>query len=141
MKRLLPTLTILVLAGCSSGVIGGDESTLAPLPTTGVPVIDTIPSENIQYTEEQSAFFDDVAYFYGASPEMDDASLLEFGELWCQLMEDGMKDSDVVERINEGATDNADRATHFAILLAGIGNLCPSQSGKAEYIALNAPLP
>ena len=138
MKRLL---SILLLAGCSSGAISGGTSTIAPLPTTGVPVFGTIPSEDIQYTTEQFAFFDDVAYFYGASPEMDDASLLEFGELWCQLMEDGMKETDVVERINEGATDNADRATHFAILLAGIGNLCPSQSYKAEYIALNAPLP
>lgn len=138
MKRLLP---ILLLVGCSSGAISGGTSTLAPLPTTGVPVFETIPSEDIQYTAEQFAFFDDVAYFYGASPEMDDASLLEFGELWCQLMSDGMGDTDVVERINEGATDNADRATHFAIVLAGIRNICPSQSDKAEYIALNAPLP
>jgi hypothetical protein len=140
MKRLLP-LTVLLLAGCSSGAISGGTSTLAPLPTTGVPVFDTLPSEEVTYTPEQFAFFDDVAYFYGTTPEMDDASLLEFGELWCQLMEDGMGDTDVVERINEGATDNADRATHFAILLAGIRNICPSQSDKAEYIALNAPLP
>ena len=138
MKRLIP---ILLLAGCSSGVTGGGTSTLAPLPTTGVPVIDTIPAEVINYTPQEFAFFDDVAYFYGASPEMSDDSLLEYGELWCQLMEEGMGDTDVVERINEGATDDADRKTHFAILLAGIRNLCPSQSGKAEYIALNAPLP
>jgi hypothetical protein len=137
MKRLLP---ILLLAGCSSGVTSG-ETTLAPLPTTGVPVVDTLPSEEITYTPEQFAFFDDVAYYYGTSPVMDDASLLEFGELWCQLMEDGMGDTDVVERINEGAIDAVDRGTHFAIVLAGIKNLCPSQSGKAEYIALNSPLP
>ena len=140
MKRLLP-LTVLLLAGCSSGVISGEETTLAPLPTTGVPVIDTLPAEEVTYTPAEYAFFDDVAYFYGTTPEMDDASLLEFGELWCQLMEDGMGDTDVVERINEGATDDVDRATHFAILLAGIRNICPSQSDKAEYIALNAPLP
>lgn len=137
MKRLLP---ILLLAGCSSGVTS-EETTLAPLPTTGVSVIDTLPAEEINYTPEQFAFFDDVAYYYGASPVMDDASLLEFGELWCQLMEDGMGDTDVVERINEGAIDAVDRGTHFAIVLAGIKNLCPSQSGKAEYIALNSPLP
>jgi hypothetical protein len=110
------------------------------LPTTGVPTLDTLPSEEITYTPEQFAFFDDVAYFYG-DVVMDNDSLLEFGELWCQLMEEGMGDTDVVERINEGATDDVDRATHFAILLAGIRNLCPSQSDKAEYIALNAPLP
>jgi hypothetical protein len=138
-KRLIP-LTVLLLAGCSSGVISEETTTLAPLPTTGVPTLDTLPSEEITYTPEQFAFFDDVAYFYG-DVVMDNDSLLEFGELWCQLMEEGMGDTDVVERINEGATDDVDRATHFAILLAGIRNLCPSQSDKAEYIALNAPLP
>jgi hypothetical protein len=139
-KRLIP-LTVLLLAGCSSGVISEETTTLAPLPTTGVPVADTLPKEEISFTPIEYAFFDDVAYYYGSSPEMDDNSLLEFGELWCQLMEDGMGDTDVVERINEGGTDTADRRTHFAILLAGIGNLCPSQAGKAEYIALNMPIP
>lgn len=140
MKRYTP-LTFLLLVGCSSGIISEEKSTLAPLPTTGIPVFETIPSEDIQYTAGQFAFLDDVVFYYGSGTAMSNESLLEYGELWCQLMEDGMKDTDVVERINEGATDNTDRATHFAILLAGIGNLCPSQSDKAEYIALNAPLP
>ena len=138
MKRLLP---ILLLAGCSSGVTGGGTSTLAPLPTTGAPTTVILPSENVQYTSQQFAFFDDVIYFYDGIPVLSEDTQLEYAELWCQLMEDGMGDTDVVERINEGGTDNEDRATHFAIVLAGIRNLCPSQSGKAEYIALNAPLP
>lgn len=137
MKRLLP---IILLAGCSSAVSGG-TSTLAPLPTTGVQQTSTLPAESIKYTPQQFAFFDDAAYFYGATLEMDDDAVLYYGELWCGLMEQGMGDTDVVERINEGATDSADRGTHFAIVLAGIRNLCPSQSGKAEYIALNSPLP
>ena len=138
MKRLLP---ILLLAGCSSGATGGGTSTLAPLPTTGAPTTVILPSENVQYTSQQFAFFDDVIYFYDGIPVLSEDTQLEYAELWCQLMEDGMGDTDVVERINEGGTDNEDRATHFAIVLAGIKNLCPSQSGKAEYIALNAPLP
>lgn len=138
MKRLIP---ILLLAGCSSGVTGGGTSTLAPLPTTGVPIIDTIPSEEIIYSAQEFAFFDDVIYLYDGTPVLSEETQLEYAELWCQLMEDGMGDTDVVERINEGAIDREDRATHFAIVLAGIRNLCPSQSGKAEYIALNAPLP
>lgn len=138
MKRLLP---ILLLAGCSSGATGGGTSTLAPLPTTGAPTTVILPSENVQYTSQQFAFFDDVIYFYDGIPVLSEYTQLEYAELWCQLMEDGMGDTDVVERINEGGTDNEDRATHFAIVLAGIRNLCPSQSGKAEYIALNAPLP
>jgi len=136
MKRLLP---ILLLAGCSSGVTS-KETTLAPLPTTGVSVAETLPAEEITYTPAQYAFFDDVAYYYDGVV-MDDNSLLEFGELWCELMVDGMGDTDVVERINEGAIDKVDRQTHFAIVLAGIGNLCRSESAKAEYIALNMPLP
>lgn len=138
MKRLLP---ILLLAGCSSGATGGGTSTLAPLPTTGAPIIDTIPSEEIIYSAQEFAFFDDVIYLYDDTPVLSEETQLEYAELWCQLMEDGMGDTDVVERINEGAIDREDRATHFAIVLAGIRNLCPSQSGKAEYIALNAPLP
>jgi len=138
MKRLIP---ILLLAGCSSGVTGGGTSTLAPLPTTGAPIIDTIPSEEIIYSAQEFAFFDDVIYLYDGTPVLSEETQLEYAELWCQLMEDGMGDTDVVERINEGAIDREDRATHFAIVLAGIRNLCPSQSGKAEYIALNAPLP
>lgn len=138
MKRLLP---ILLLAGCSSGATGGGTSTLAPLPTTGAPIIDTIPSEEIIYSAQEFAFFDDVIYLYDGTPVLSEETQLEYAELWCQLMEDGMGDTDVVERINEGAIDREDRATHFAIVLAGIRNLCPSQSGKAEYIALNAPLP
>lgn len=137
-KRLLP---ILLLAGCSSGATGGGTSTLAPLPTTGAPIIDTIPSEEIIYSAQEFAFFDDVIYLYDGTPVLSEETQLEYAELWCQLMEDGMGDTDVVERINEGAIDREDRATHFAIVLAGIRNLCPSQSGKAEYIALNAPLP
>jgi hypothetical protein len=136
MKRLL---SILLLAGCSVNANNAD-TTLAPLPTTGVSVVETLPAEEITYTPAEYAFFDDVAYYYGGVVMSDD-SLLEFGELWCQLMTDGMGDTDVVERINEGAIDAVDRATHFAIVLAGIKNLCPSQSGKAEYIALNSPLP
>lgn len=132
-------LAILVLAGCSADS-SATTTTLAPLPTTVIASPSTLPVTD-SYTGQQFAFFDDVVYFYGGTPTMDEDAMLEFGELWCQLMEDGMGDTDVVERINEGATDESDRETHFAIVLAGIRNLCPSQSGKAEYISLNAPLP
>lgn len=138
MKRLLP---IILLAGCSSGATGGGTSTLAPLPTTVIPQVDTIPSEEIIYSPKEFAFFDDVVYFYGGTPAIDNNTQLEYANLWCDLMEQGMNDTDVVERINEGGTDNQDMATHFAIVVAGIRNFCPSQSGKAEYIALNAPVP
>jgi folate-dependent tRNA-U54 methylase TrmFO/GidA len=135
MKRLLPTLSILVLAGCSSGAIGGDE-TLAPLPTTGVPIIDTIPTTDKQFTEEQTSFLDDVYFFYGATPPMSDDEVVQMGELWCQLMTDGMTADDVISRINGGASDNDDAKLHYSMVMSGGENLCKDQFAKAESIAL-----
>ena len=135
MKRLLPTLSILVLAGCSSGAIGGDE-TLAPLPTTGVPIIDTIPTTDKPFTEEQTSFLDDVYFFYGATPPMSDDEVVQIGELWCQLMTDGMTADDVISRINEGASDNDDAKLHYSMVMSGGENLCKDQFAKAESIAL-----
>jgi hypothetical protein len=135
MKRLLPTLSILVLAGCSSGAIGGDE-TLAPLPTTGVTIIDTIPNTDKPFTEEQISFLDDVYFFYGATPPMSDDEVVQIGELWCQLMTDGMTADDVISRINEGASDNDDAKLHYSMVMSGGENLCKDQFAKAESIAL-----
>lgn len=135
MKRLLPTLSILVLAGCSSGAIGGDE-TLAPLPTTGVPIIDTIPNTDKPFTEEQTSFLDDVYFFYGATPPMSDDEVVQMGELWCQLMTDGMTADDVISRINGGASDNDDAKLHYSMVMSGGENLCKDQFAKAESIAL-----
>ena len=130
MKRLLP-LTVLLLLGCSSGVTDGETSTLAPLPTTGIPVIDTVP-----FTDEQLSFVDDVYFLYGSYPLMNADELVQMGELWCQLMTDGMSVGDVIGRINEGASDNDDAKLHYSIVLAGGENLCKDQFAKAESIAL-----
>jgi hypothetical protein len=135
MKRLLP-LTVLLLVGCSSGVTDGETSTLAPLPTTGIPVIDTVP-----FTDEQLAFVDDVYFFYGSYPLMNADELVQMGELWCQLMTDGMTADDVISRINEGAIDNDDAKLHYSIVLAGGENLCKDQFAKAESIALRPLVP
>ena len=135
MKRLLP-LTVLLLVGCSSGVIDGETSTLAPLPTTGIPVIDTVP-----FTDEQLSFVDDVYFLYGSYPLMNADELLQMGELWCQLMTDGMSVGDVIGRINEGAIDNDDAKLHYSIILAGGENLCKDQFAKAESFALRYLIP
>lgn len=135
-------VSIAFVSGCSVDRTP-PETTLIPLvtTTTEAPQFQTLPSEVISYTPTEFAFFDDVAYYYGASPELGDDEMLELGNLWCELMVEGMNDTDVVERINEGGTDNADRRLHFSIVLSGISNLCPDQQAKAEYIALNSPLP
>lgn len=137
--KLIPLLA-LVAVGCSSASTE-ETTTLAPLVTTTVaPQFDTLPGEKV-YTASEFAFFDDIVYFYDGNPTLGDDEMLEYGRLWCELMTEGMNDTDVVERINEGGTDNDDRKMHFSIVLSGIDNLCPDQSAKSEYIALNMPLP
>jgi hypothetical protein len=139
--KLITKLALLVplLTACSA-TMSNETTTLQPLPTTiNIPVIDTIPSTDVQFTSEQTAFVDDVYFFYGGVPSIADEELVEIGELWCQLMTDGMSAKDVIGRINEGSSDNADALLHFSIVNAGIENLCPSQWDKAEYIALNTP--
>lgn len=138
MKRLLP---LLLLAGCAVSETAA-TTTLVPLNPDGKPkatVILTLPGETT-YPPNVFAFFDDTVYYNDGPTNLDDQSMLEYAELWCQLMEDGMQDTDVVERINEGAIDEFDRRQHFAIVIAGIKNICPSQQEKAEYIALNFPV-
>jgi len=136
----LAPLLLLVAVGCSAAD-SNTTTTLTPLVTTTViPQFNTLPSEKI-YTQEEFAFFDDVRYFFHGNLTLDNDSMLEYGRLWCELMTEGMNDTDVVERINEGGTDNEDRKMHFSVVLSGIINLCPDQSAKAEYIALNMPLP
>jgi len=111
-------------------------TTLQPLPTTGVPIFDTIPITDRPFTQEQLAFVDDVYFLYGAYPLMTAYELVQMGELWCQLMTDGMTADDVIGRINEGASDNDDAKLHFSIVQSGGENLCPDQFAKAESIAL-----
>lgn len=141
MKLTTKLIALVPLLTACSATISNETTTLTKLPTTVIPVIDTIPGEEITYTPEQYAFFDDVVYYYGASPEIGNDELLAIGELWCKLMTEGMSAQDVIGRINEGSSDNADALLHFSIVNSGIENLCPSQWDKAEEIALNSFLP
>jgi hypothetical protein len=67
---------------------------------------------------------------------MADDEIVQMGELWCQLMTDGMSADDVISRINEGASDNDDAKLHYSMVQAGGENLCKDQFAKAESIAL-----
>ena len=127
---------LLVQVSCSSKMDDIAGTTLQPLPTTGVSVFDTVPITDRPFTGEQAAFVDDVYFFYGAVPPMSNDEVVQLGELWCQLMTDGMTADDVIGRINEGSTDNDDAKLHFSIVQAGGENLCPDQFAKAESIAL-----
>lgn len=140
MKRLIPLLMpAVLLTGCAIDQTPA-TSTLVPL-NPDEPKATVVITSPTTYPAEQFAFFDDVVFYNNGPTNLTNEDILWYGELWCELMEEGMGDTDVVERINEGAIDDFDRRQHFAIVLAGISNLCPSQGDKAEYIALNQPLP
>ena len=148
MKRLIPIALLgcvysllLVQVSCSSKMDDVAGTTLQPLPTTGVPIIDTIPITDRPFTQEQLAFVDDVYFLYGSYPLMNADELVQMGELWCQLMTDGMTADDVINRINEGSTDNDDAKLHYSIVQSGGENLCPDQFAKAESIALRPLVP
>jgi hypothetical protein len=127
---------LLVQVSCSSKMDDVAGTTLQPLPTTGVPTFDTIPITDRPFTQEQLAFVDDVYFLYGAYPPMTAYELVQMGELWCQLMTDGMTADDVIGRINEGASDNDDAKLHYSIVQSGGENLCTDQFAKVEEIAL-----
>lgn len=139
MKRLT-VIALLLFAGCSAKMEDVGSTTLQPMPTSEI-INETIPVTDVVFTSEQISFLDDVYFFYGAVPPMSDDEIIQIGELWCQLMTDGMTADDVISRINEGSSDNDDAKLHYSIVQAGGENLCKDQFGKAESIALRPLIP
>ncbi len=135
MKRYLLPLTALLLVGCSAKMDDVAGTTLQPMPTSEI-INETIPATDAVFTKEQIAFLDDVYFFYGSTPPISDDEVVQMGELWCQLMTDGMTADDVISRINEGASDNDDAKLHYSMVMSGGENLCKDQFAKAESIAL-----
>ena len=138
MKQYIP-LTFLLLVGCSSGATDGETITLPPPSTMSIHIIDTTPIRDEPFTDEELAFVDDVYFLYGSYPLMNAGELVQMGELWCQLMTDGMTADDVMSRINEGAIDDDDAKLHYSIVRASGENLCTDQFAKVEEIGI-APL-
>jgi hypothetical protein len=134
MKRLT-VIALLLFAGCSAKMEDVGSTTLQPMPTSEI-INETIPVTDVVFTSEQISFLDDVYFFYGAVPPMSDDEIIQIGELWCQLMTDGMTADDVISRINEGSSDNDDAKLHYSIVMSGGENLCKDQFAKAESIAL-----
>ena len=116
------------------------STTLQPMPTSEI-INETIPVTDVVFTSEQISFLDDVYFFYGAVPPMSDDEVVQIGELWCQLMTDGMTADDVIGRINGGSANNDEAKLHFSIVQAGGENLCKDQFAKAESIALRPLAP
>ena len=133
-------LIILLLAGCSSGA-ASKEGTILNTSSTSSNLVNTLPSEDITYTPVEYAFFDDAEYYYSINPSPEQKIvMLETGYLLCQLMDEGMTDKDIVERINEAGTDAHQRRIDFSIAIAATTTLCRSHIENAEYISINFPL-
>lgn len=137
MKKLF---LLFILVGCSSGVINKDNS---QSPTSILTTIPDYPfsAEDIVFTPIESAFFDDAGYYYSVNytPEQK-LEILETGYLLCQLMDNGMTGTDIVERINEAGTDLHQRRIYFSVAIAAIATLCRTHFDEVEYISLNFPL-
>jgi hypothetical protein len=136
--RLTISIIALFLVGCSSGATSEEGTTIAQSSTSSTQ--QTLPGEEITYTAVEYAFFDDVEYYYGFVPETYKQTALETGYLLCTLMDEGMTDVDIVERINEAGTDLSDRQLQFSIAIASSTTLCQEHIKQAEYIALNYPI-
>lgn len=139
MKRLT-VIALFLFTGCSAKMEDVGSTTLQPMPTSEI-INETIPVTDAVFTSEQISFLDDVYFFYGAVPPMSDEEVIQIGELWCQLMTDGMTADDVISRINEGSSDNDDAKLHYSIVQAGGENLCKDQFAKSESIALRPLVP
>jgi hypothetical protein len=136
--RLTFSVIALFLVGCSSGATS-EEGTIVPQSSTSF-TQQTLPAEKITYTPLEYAFFDDVEYYYGFLSETYKQTALETGYLLCTLMDEGMTDVDIVERINEAGTDTSDRQLQFSIAIASTTVLCRQHIQNAEYISLNYPI-
>lgn len=118
---------LLPLASC--GVSNQSEETLVPL-TTDVK-INTVVITDPSLPKDRFSFLDDVYFYFGQSPIMSDRETIEMGELWCELMIDGMTSDDVVSRINEGSADQNEADFHMAVVTSAVINLCPTE--KEEW--------
>ena len=151
MKRII-FLTILLASSIftvSCSVISSrDTTTLPPLPTTGITdktarktVSITYPEEYVDtslansnlakldqdYLQSVDTYFN---FYYSGDIILSHTALIDFGHLWCDVMRQGMTQQDVTERIYEGAIDQNDSDTHFAIIFAAVDHYCYDQKYK-----------
>lgn len=145
MKRLIFTTIILAsalltVASCS---VTSTESQpqLTPLPTTGIsnPSSTTIPYitqqelDDIMSNLKDKDYIVEVEHWYGSDYiPMSNETLIDFGHLWCEVLEAGMTPFDVQSRINEGAIDEQDALLHESIVKAAVFHYCPDQQYKWE---------
>lgn len=148
MKKLLfLILSSFSIVSCSV-ISTNDSTTLAPLPTTGISdrtadktVSITYPEEYVNsslaytnllqvdkdYLSSVDKYFN---FYYSGTIVLSDSALIEFAHIWCDVMRQGMTQQSVSERIYEGALDQNDADTHFAIVFAAVDHYCYDQKYK-----------
>lgn len=140
MKKIL-FACLLPLAACA---VTDKENTekLVPLPTTGItnynttstiPYISNEEYSNIMKNLKDKDFINEVENWYGNSYiPMTTQTIIEFGHLWCEVLQAGMTPFDVQSRIDEGAVNQDDASLHEAIVKAAVFHYCPDQQYKWE---------
>lgn len=137
MKRILFFTLILassIFTVSCSVTSSRDATTLPPLPTTGLVEYTDSSSTNAKllqvdrdYLQSVDKYFD---FYYSGTIVLSKDAILDFGHLWCDVMRQGMTQQDVTERIYEGAIDQNDSNTHFAIIFAAVDHYCYDQKYK-----------
>jgi len=145
MKRLVFTTLIVfsslfTIVSCS--VASTESQTqLTPLPTTGkasfttstIPYITKEEYDDIMQNLKDKDFINEVENWYGNSYiPMTTQTIIEFGHLWCEVLQAGMTPFDVQSRIDEGAVNQDDASLHEAIVKAAVFHYCPDQQYKWE---------
>jgi len=122
-KKNKALLMLPFIAACS---VNSSVST-----TTLDPLINTTTSTYLSSSIHDSAefqFIDDFYYYYGIDGSTfvpySDQYLIDTAYLWCELMNGGMTNTDIIERINEGGTEQYDINIHIAMIKSAVINLC-----------------
>jgi hypothetical protein len=127
MKNKKALFVLPFIASCSAGS-NLSTTTMAPLTTVGE--INTVVITEPSLSKSSFSFIDDVYFYYGKSLLMSEEETINIGNLWCELMVEGMTSDDVISRINEGSANQDEADYHFAIITSAVINICPSQKEK-----------
>lgn len=101
--------------------------------TSTIPYITQDEYNDIMGNLKDKDYIVEVKNWYGKDYiPMTTETIIQFGHLWCEVLQAGMTPFDVQSRINEGAVDEQDAQIHEAIVKAAVFHYCPDQQYKWE---------
>lgn len=121
MKKLL---TLLLLASCSATTQNIDE-TIPPMPTTGKPQIATGRSSTKTDMQSVGAFISNFHDNYLGFKSLTRQETIDWGIYWCELLNNGMAPSQIIQEINVYSASRDDAQMMHAIFTNARLDLCP----------------